>query len=216
MVSLVFLSHYLPIGVSLIAALVVVGKYVAPEYFARLSYLMIGKFLAWFTVLFALLETLAQYLVWAHDPFLRIFLSLPLDKAVPFPEWMLGMRPLFEGNFGYFAYYVLGRFWLHAFLLILGASFCYGVYALFGRYKPGAFTRNELLLVFIGGMVSGWPGVLVFFPLSLILLFVLECARMFFAKPVFSTASVFLFAMLVMMVFKYQLIVLLHLGVFSV
>lgn len=113
-------------------------------------YLSYGLFVSW-----------GQYYVWANGGELtKNFINLPLSNDVPMSSVFEWTRPLFENNFGFFLYYILGRVWLDIFLTFIISSIFYGVFVAWNSYRK-SFSDNgpELFLVLM--LISGWPGLFV-------------------------------------------------------
>ena len=101
-----------------------------------------------------------------------MLLTLPLDPAVPLPAWLSSLRPLFAHAGGYFAFYVLGRFWLHTALTLLSATSFFLVLRFFSLVRAGSVPREDISVAFVMSLLVGWPGFVIF----LILFFLVAIA----------------------------------------
>lgn len=112
--------------------------------------------------------TLLQWEVWHRLPFGRILLALPLDPSVPFPSVL---RPLFSQPGGYFAHYVLERFWFPSAVLFVSVALLSYALLLLNRARPGSISKMETHAVTTGGLLCGWPLVILYVPLLFIVAF---------------------------------------------
>ena len=134
-----------------------------------------------FYLFYPFLLSVLQYLKWAADSTLgKAFLTLPLDPATPCPEWL---RPLFMHEHGYFLFYILGRFWLHAVLAFVGAFLFYLLLQMIRRAKPYTIDPLESLIGFILALALGWPGILIFILLTFVFVFLHSLFNTLLKKP---------------------------------
>lgn len=118
-------------------------------------------------------EAVVQYYVWEKHP-LKLT-SQPLSANVPvFPFFR---KIFFEGPHGYFLYYAWEHFLLNAFLSLLIAIAFYYFLAFLQKYRGRFFGNGEVLLGTLMTLVAGWPNVLLFVPVALILTVVFSIVR---------------------------------------
>ena len=110
-----------------------------------------------FQVLYALALTVSQYYVWSTNDLTRILLTEPTEQGV-----------IFNHRHGYFALYVLGRFWLEVLITWLCAGLFYYLLCQLKKYREEFFEIDEPELGLLTTLLSGWPGFVVFLPLALI------------------------------------------------
>lgn len=113
-------------------------------------HILYGVFISW-----------GQYHVWAmpENEMGKLFLSAPLAPEGLLPSMLEWTRPFFAHPLGYFAYYVLGRFWINIGILFLVTGLFYGLFK-FWNSRRGNFTPEGPELLFVLMLISGWPGVL--------------------------------------------------------
>lgn len=119
---------------------------------------------------YGLILTFIQRSIWALDPSMKTFLTLPLDKAVPLSWWLEWVRGPFEHAGGAFAFYSLGHFFLPIILALLFAAIVYFLFFIIARWFPGHLLRDDVILIFITVLLPGWPKVLFVVPLAFIIL----------------------------------------------
>lgn len=124
--------------------------------------------LGWYALYPAVL-TVLQWYTWSRNSFTSLLLTLPLPKEVPFPSRIEFIRPLFEHSGGYFAFYSFGRFWTPAILSVLAALTWWGVLRLTRVAKLSVFSEEDTTLALIAALIVGWPRIIVFIPLFVVL-----------------------------------------------
>lgn len=119
-------------------------------------------------IFYGLFISWGQYHVWATSvDFTRFFVNTPLPKEVPMASIFEWSRPLFENNYGFYLFYIIGRFWTNIFISFLLSSFVFLIFKMWNSYR-GGFSKNgpELFLVLM--LIVGYPGILVLLPLGFI------------------------------------------------
>ncbi|MDO8504464.1 MAG: hypothetical protein Q7S36_01270 [Candidatus Liptonbacteria bacterium] len=173
------------------------------------------KQLVWALILgrliYTAILTFFQYFVWSQTEVSRVFLTSPAD-ATTFPGLTL-FAPLFNGKFGYFALYCIGRYWLGTLLSIFIAYVFYIFLRFLKKYKERFFEEGELELGLVIGLIVGWPKFVIFVPLVFIFVIFISIFRMLFAKEKFTTFGLpFLAAAIPALIWGIKLIDLLGLG----
>lgn len=108
-----------------------------------------------FRVLYAALKTWVQYYIWRAAPAAAVLTS---------PS--------------YFASYALSRFWLNA-ALSVGAAFIFYLFLLaLRRYRERFFEAGETELGLLLALITGWPGIILFLPMALLLVVLLSILRL--------------------------------------
>lgn len=157
------------LAIWLIFFAVVAVRFLRPAWLPRLSFGWLAVAAISLHLLFALFITWGQYHVWATgSDFTRVFLSSPLSPEAPLPGLFEWIRGYFEQPLGYFAYYVIGRFFLKVVALFMVSLLFYFLFKVWNKYR-NIFAPHgpELLLALM--LISGWPGILVLIPLGLVL-----------------------------------------------
>jgi len=112
---------------------------------SRLIYILIGA-----TLLFDLLLSGLQYMVWQNAAFSRLF--LPPYQSIT-----------------YFLHYSAFHFFAANILVLVFASAFYLVLRLIRKYRADIITKEELNLVFLISLLVSWPHVVLLVPLFLLL-----------------------------------------------
>ena len=151
-----------------------------------------------FRILYAILLTIGQYILWANNALSKIFLGSPLmaPKDIQLvPAWLSW---LFNGDKGYFIFYALSRFWLSA-LLSIGIAFIWFLFLKsLERHRERFFDTGEVALGLLAALVVGWPTVVVFVPLVFVFVVVMSMVRMLVWGHRYTTLGTpFVLAMLV-------------------
>lgn len=166
---------YIPWAFVLLAAMLWIVGVVRAEKGALLK--KSALFLAWGTpVLYATLLTYLQYQVWAHNELGRTLLSLPVPGEVMFGTVFSWITATFlSGEYGYFMFYVWGRFFQSIVLLYGIVLLVYGLSTLFLRMFPEGFSKNDRATAMFATLISGWPLAVVTLPVACViaLLFIL-------------------------------------------
>lgn len=133
-------------------------------------------------VLYAFVLSTIQYIVWARSPLGEPFITLPLDKKIPTLLWFCKEIPG-----GYFIHYSVGRFFLPVILAVVVALAWGAFLHTLKKHKGRFFDTGDIELAIVGGLVVGWPGVLVYIVLSLIGTVCIGLFRAFFQKEHYTT-----------------------------
>lgn len=96
-------------------------------------------------------KTLFTYVVWSQDGFSKHFL----------PPY----TPI-----SYFADYSFFRFWLGYIIAAAMALLIFGFLIFLKKKRPVLLDKEDASLAAFGALISGWPGLLVYFPLALLLM----------------------------------------------
>lgn len=129
-------------------------------------------------VTYGVLLGIGQYVHWGANPFTRPLTYLPLPPDVPLSGLLKMFAPLMALRHGYFIEYMLGHFWLSLIWGLLTAVLVYLVLRFLQRQRPGLLSVIDVHLFTAGGIILGWPN---------ILLFVVCVFLIFFAHVVYAT-----------------------------
>ena len=165
-----------------------------------------------FGLFISFFETFLQYFVWKKNPLTEILLVQPLSADVPVPAFIRNI--FFDNPRGYFFYYAWGHFFLNVFLSILSAIAFYYFLVFLRKYRARFFGEGEIVLGTLMAVVAGWPNVVLFVPLTLILTVVISIVRSIFWNKNYTTLGLpFLVAGFAVLAFGKFLIELFHLVV---
>ncbi len=178
--------------------IIVAIRYFCPAWVKNISFSKLAIIAFSLRIIYGIFITWGQYYVWNSNSFTQTLLNSPLAKGVPTYDFI---RPLFENNLGYFSYYVLGRFWLYIFTLFIVSILFYFLSKIWWSYR-GGFSKDGPLLILILMLISGWPGVLVFIPLSLIFSIIYLVFSYFRGKKEVKIEPAFILASLVALIFN--------------
>ncbi len=147
---------------------IVAVRYMRPLWVKNISYNWLAGIAIGLHILYGIVATCGQYIVWSKSEFTKVFLSSPLTKEVPFPSYFEFLRPLFDGPNGYFAFYSFQHFFLSTIALLIVV----GLFLLFlivrSKTHPINFREGDIMLIVLAMLISGWPGVIVLLPIGLI------------------------------------------------
>ena len=167
---------------------------------------------ALFRFFISFFETVLQYYVWEKNPLTKILLTQPLGAEVPIPGFI--RKIFFDNSPGYFLHYAWGHFFLNVFLSLLSAAVFYFILVSLRKYRERFFGEGEILLGTLMAFVAGWPNVVLFIPLALILTAIFSLARrMFWGESYTRLAWSFLISGCAMLLFGKFLIKVFRLGV---
>lgn len=133
---------------------------------AKYGWLLIISLLVAFG--YALLLSLLTHHLWAESAFDRILLSQPISADTPLFGILHVFEPFRHISGGYFIYYVFGRFWLNVLWAIVFGLIFYLILLIVARSRAGLLEEKEPLLALILTVACGWPGFIVFLPLTLL------------------------------------------------
>ena len=155
---------------------------------------LIWIFVAW-RFFYAAFLTGAQYVVWSHSQFTRIFTSAPVAFTAQTPEGLKPLLSLFHWRGGYFTFYSFAHFWFRFLLSLFSSLLFYAVLLFSRRYRKEMFAEGEPELALLSALLVGWPGFVIFVPLAFSFALLLSIVRLFiFKQPSTSIAYPFLIA----------------------
>lgn len=155
----------------------------------------------YFRIGYAGLFTVLQYFAWTEGGRVSAALAhTSLSENIPIT--LVKIFPfIFEGEFGYFIYYSLSRFWFGAALSLLGAWMFYRFLIALARHEGRFFEEGETELGYLSALIVGWPLSVLFIPLSFIAVVLLSLFRLIFFKEPYTTLGwPFLAAVLVSLI----------------
>lgn len=165
---------------------------------ALLNYKTLIISLISFYFLYAALKTFGQYYVWSGGP--------PSQYLLP------PYQPI-----GYFVSYSWMHFWF-GFFINIGVSFFFYLFLRFLVLRKSViFRKEEAEMVFLGALLSGWPGVLLFVPMVFILTFLAAVlANFLLRKETIALEEPVLLTLLILFFWGDALIKIFNLGVLGV
>ncbi|HXK37677.1 MAG TPA: hypothetical protein VJ579_01260 [Candidatus Paceibacterota bacterium] len=114
-----------------------------------------------------------QYIHWAGNPFTAPLTYLPLPDSVPLPGLFKLFTPLLLLRHGYFAHYMLSRYWMGLFWGIAVALVLYVFLRALRKMRPALLSALDIHLFVAGSLIITWPNVLLFI-LATLLVFLLN------------------------------------------
>jgi hypothetical protein len=165
-------------------------------------------FLVWVMVGFhlglAAIKSILQYLVWNSGGITQSLLNLPLKKLDL--GWFENLPIFTNFSHGYFAYYIWNHFWKEALLSIIVSSAAFGVFLLLRKYKSSLISVHESELGFLFCLLVGWPQIILFLPLVLLLSVVYSIFNWFYKHEAFCSLFLpFAVGAAIMLIFSTQL-----------
>lgn len=174
---------------------IVVIRYIRPQLIKNISYGLLAGIAALLHLLYGILATWGQYIVWGNSEFTKILLLSSLAQEVPFPFLLEWMRPFFSGAHGYFAFYSFQNFFLSTVALLVVTGLFYIFLVTRARYRAHNFREGDIMLILLAMLISGWPGIIVLLPIGLISAVILSIiARIFYGIERIPLAPAFLFS----------------------
>lgn len=165
-------------------------------------------FLVWIMICFhlvlAAVKSLLQYLVWNSGGITQSLLSLPLKKLNL--GWFENLPIFTNYSHGYFTYYIWNHFWKEALLSIIFSVAAYGIFILLRKYKSSLISVHESDLGFLFCLLVGWPQIILFLPLVLLLSVIYSTFNWFYKREAFCSLFLpFTVSAAVMLIFSTQL-----------
>lgn len=186
---------------------IVAIRYFRPNWVKNISYNKLIVIAIAINIFYSLFVSWGTYYVWSHgNEMMKFVLHSPITDAVPFASYLEWTKPLFSHNFGYFLYYIWGRFWFYTLISFVISGSLYVLFKIW-ESKRGGFSLDGPKLLLILMLISGWPGVLVSIALGFIfavLLFGFYYLKMFIKKiPVLNIViePAFIFSTLIALLF---------------
>lgn len=191
---------------------IVVVRLTRPQILKNVSYGLLATIATGIHLLYGILATWGQYVVWGKSEFTRILLSSALSPEVPFPYLLEWMRPFFVGAHGYFAFYSFQNFFLSTVALLVITGLFYLFLITRSRYRAYNFREGDIMLIVLAMLISGWPGVVVLLPIGLISAVIFSIvARIFYGIERIPLAPTFLFSAPIALLFTVKILTALNL-----
>ncbi len=155
-------------------------------FFARCSYRLLAWISIGFHLVYAVVSTVGQYVIWKASVFTSSFLESPVGDLVasPIAKWF---PSLFKGSLGYFFFYSWGHFWVIALLSVLSAIL-FRLYLRMLEKRNGRFFHSgEVALGFLCVLVLGWPRVILFIPVFFLCVLLFSLFRTLVVKTPYTT-----------------------------
>jgi len=204
--------NFIAFIVWIIFSFIVLARFIHPNLVKNISYSILLAVAFFLHIFYGAFETFAQYFVWATGSAeMQIFLSTPLPPEAPLPAMLQWARIYFDHPFGYFSYYVLGRFWINILILFLVAGFLYVILKVWNFYR-GRFIPKGPEIMLISFLISGWPGLLVLLPVGLIFWVVFFIYSYIHGRYRVLIEPAFLFATPVALIFSNYILSSLHIA----
>lgn len=187
--------NVIEIAVWVVFFFVVDVRYLRPLWVRNISYNWLVGIAAGIHLLYGVLATWGQYVVWGKSEFTKILLSSSLAQEVPFPFLLEWIRPFFSGAHGYFAFYSFQNFFLSTVALFVVTGLFYIFLVTRAQYRAHNFREGDIMLIVLAMLISGWPGIIVLLPIGLISAVVLSIvARIFYGIERIPLVPTFLFS----------------------
>lgn len=191
---------------------IVVIRYVRPQLLKNISYGLLACVAIVLHLLYGILATWGQYVVWGKSEFTRILLSSSLSPEVPFPFLLEWMRPFFGGAHGYFAFYSFQNFFLSTVALLVVTGLFYVFLVTRARYRAHNFREGDIMLILLAMLISGWPGIIVLLPMGFVFAVILSIiSRIFYGIERIPLAPAFLFSAPIALIYAIPILTTLNL-----
>ncbi len=166
------------------------------------KYIIIGGVLFW--IIYPAILSVMQFFAWSLDPKTQILLVQPLASETPIPAIFL---KLLDHKYGYFAFFVYGRFFLHSFLLLLSAFVINFLCKAITRYRANILTSDERMMMVIAALSLSWPVVVLFLPMVFLFLVLHSMFQVFVFKQTYTRMLPALcFALIISLIFGHWLL----------
>ena len=190
--SLIFYAQHAPtIGAILDAVLLVVGitAYAVREKwrFSILTLRLAAVGVALNQLGYAVGMTVAQHGAWMGNTLTKELVAQPLVPHTADAFALSWVAHALHLRVNYFFYYVYGRFWVDI-LIGIGCAFLFwvGLVAL-KKYRSRFFDKGELEVGLVSALAVGWPMMVVFVPLLLVMVVAVSAVRAIFLKESLTT-----------------------------
>lgn len=126
-------------------------------------------------IFYGLFLSFGQYVHWAANQFTKPMTVLPLPSDVPLPGLFWLFAPILRLRHGYFIDYMLSRYWLSFLWGLIVVLILYLFLRIVRRLQPHLLSALDLNLFVAGGLILGWPNILLFIVavLAIFMLYVL-------------------------------------------
>lgn len=164
----------------------------------RINYKSLIAAVVFLYIFIAILKTGGQYYIWSRNEFSQFLLPpyQPID---------------------YFLFYVWGHFWFNVVLSIGSAAIFYLALRAGLKYQPRFFEESDTQLGLITALLAGWPLIVIFLPLVLIIaLFSTIFRQIVFRENLTPLGGIFIIAVFLTIIWGSQLIKILNLRVLIV
>lgn len=146
---------------------------------------------------YAIIESVAQYWVWAGNSLSKTLVQSPLPPVMKGVSLWYDIPFMRTSHWGYFIYYSWGRFWMPVVLAFVATFFFWVLLRALKRYQERFFEDGEVELGTLCAFLPGWPGFVIFVPLVFIAVVIVSIFRMIFLKESYTTLGApLLFAVL--------------------
>ena len=197
--ELSLILNYSPLVVVPVVFLVAVFCFWKKKNFFFLVWIMIG-----FHFCLALIKSILQYLIWNVGGLTQTLVNLPLKKLNL--GWFENLPIFTDFSHGYFAYYIWNHFWQEAFLSIIAAAAVYGIFLLLRNYKSRLISLHECEFGFLLCLLVGWPQIIIFLPLMLVVAVFYSIFNWFYRREAFCSLFLpFTVSAAIMLIFSTQL-----------
>jgi hypothetical protein len=164
--------NYFPLVVVPVVFILAVLFFWKKKKFFFLIWVMVGFHLG-----LALIKSILQYLVWNQGGMMKIALNLPLEKMKL--GWFENLPIFTNYSHGYFSYYIWNHFWKEAVLSVVAAALGYFIFRVLQKYKKNIFLERESEFGFLIMLIVGWPQILMFIPLVLLVAVIFSVVNWF-------------------------------------
>jgi hypothetical protein len=210
-----FLSHFnlITLIVWVVFFAVVIARVVRPRLVKNISYSWLIAIAVSLRLLWGIFATWGQYTIWKGIEMGKVFIASPFPEASPLAPLPEFFRPLFAHAHGYFAFFAFERFFLSSLALFLLTAVFVVFFKLYSKEHPVNFGEDDIAVIALAFLISGWSGSIVLVPLSLICAIVLVLIKLSMkskSKRV-NIATAFLVATPFALVFAVPLLTFVHL-----
>ena len=177
------------------------------NFFLKITYKSLLWTVLFFKIIYAGIETFAQYYVWSGNAFTKLFLDKNVVDFNFLRQYSGKLFWFLDNRFGYFIFYTWGRFWFEIVVSLLAACIFYLFLRALKKYKERFFEEGEAELGFLLALLVGWSNFIVFLVsvfVSIILLSIFK--TIFFRGQYTSFGTPFLLAALIVLLFGNYLV----------
>lgn len=153
-------------------AVVALLRYFEIRIFKRLSWGWLVSISIAIHIIYSILISWGQYILWSQTEATKIFIMSPLPNKTPLLWWTEIFRPYFELPHGYFIFYSLNHFFLSVIVLFFATVAFYILLLLWSKYNSYNFRKYDILIVVLTLLIAGWLGLIVLIPISFIILII--------------------------------------------
>lgn len=134
---------------------------------SKINFIFLIKTVISFRIIFSFSKTILQYYLWQKNDIAQFL--LPPYQSIK-----------------YFIFYSFYHFWLNTFLIVGFAVFFYCFLKMLKKFNENFFEKDEIELGFLTALIVGWPGIIIFIPITFLIAAIINIFSQIFLKEKFT------------------------------